>query len=91
MRKLLIGAVAAASVLTAAPAFAQVGFYAGENGVGVRVGPQRDYYRDRDRWDYRGDRGWRRGYYRSHAECRDVTVRRRLPDGSVVVRRSRTC
>jgi hypothetical protein len=39
MRKLALGVVAAATLLTAAvPAMAQVGFYAGPGGVGVGVG-----------------------------------------------------
>jgi hypothetical protein len=37
MRKIALGLVAAASLLTAAPAMAQVGFYAGPGGVGVGV------------------------------------------------------
>jgi hypothetical protein len=39
MRKLALGIVAAATLLTvAAPAMAQVGVYAGPGGVGVQVG-----------------------------------------------------
>jgi hypothetical protein len=45
MRKLAIGLVAAAAVLTAAPAMAQIGFYAGPGGVGVGVGAPGPYYR----------------------------------------------
>jgi hypothetical protein len=38
MKKLSLGIATAAVLLTAAPAMAQVGFYAGPGGVGVQVG-----------------------------------------------------
>jgi hypothetical protein len=38
MKKLAVGIAAAAVLLTAAPAMAQVGFYAGPGGVGVQFG-----------------------------------------------------
>jgi hypothetical protein len=38
MKKLALALVAAATLLTAAPAMAQVGFYAGPGGIGVGVG-----------------------------------------------------
>jgi hypothetical protein len=45
MKKLALGLVAAATLLTAAvPAMAQVGFYAGPGGVGVGVGAPYGYY-----------------------------------------------
>jgi hypothetical protein len=59
-------------------------------GVGVRVGNQ-DRYRER---------GWREerregSHYRDRATvgegCRTVTVKKRMPDGSVVVRRRSSC
>jgi hypothetical protein len=61
-------------------------------GVGVRVGEPR--YRERE-W---GDRE-RFGEHRIYRDrvtvggegCRSVTVRKRLPDGSVVVRRRSSC
>jgi hypothetical protein len=84
MRKLAIGILAAGTLAMAAPAVAQV--YLEGPGVGVRVGPD-PYYRDHDRWDRRDDRSyaWReRG-------CRTVTVRERLPDGSVAVRTRERC
>src|SRR5258705_8158643 len=51
MRKLAIGLVAAGTLITAAPAMAQVVLEG--PGVGVRVGPEPYYrdYRDHDRWD----------------------------------------
>jgi len=65
MRKMLC--VLAALATTAAVAAPTV---ASADSIGVRVGSDRDYYRDRD--DYRGprvefyghDRGWHRGWYR---------------------------
>jgi hypothetical protein len=56
MRKLAIGLVAAAAVLTAAPAMAQIGFYAGPGGVGVGVGAPGPYYRCG--YDYPCSRGY---------------------------------
>jgi len=56
MRKLALGVVAAATLLTAAvPATAQIGFYAGPGGVGVGVGQAYGgyYYYDTPRaYDY---------------------------------------
>jgi hypothetical protein len=79
MRNLLISIVAAATVLTAAPAFAQFGFRAGDDGVSFRVG------RDYDDWGYRRHYGWRGD------DCRDVTVRKRNWDGTIVTRHIRRC
>jgi hypothetical protein len=84
MRKLAIGLVAAGTLITAAPAMAQVVLEG--PGVGVRVGPE-PYYRDHDRWD--------RGSYDSYAwrdrDCRTITVRERMPDGRIVVRTRERC
>jgi hypothetical protein len=62
MKKIALGLVAAAAVFTAAPAMAQVGFYAGPNGFGIGVGPGAgphrcgyyDAYPCRDYYDYYG-------------------------------------
>jgi hypothetical protein len=87
MKKLLIGLAAAATmatVFTATPAASQIGFYADGPGVDVRIG------RDRDDWRWRDRRFHRHyGFYRDG--CRTVTVRERLWDGSVVVRRRERC
>jgi hypothetical protein len=88
MNRLMITVVAAGTILTAAPAFAQ-GIDVGVGNGGVSVGVGRDYDRDWDRgrhhdWDRR-HYGWNRG------DCRDVTVQRRLPDGSMVTRSRREC
>jgi hypothetical protein len=59
MKKIALGLVAAAALFTAAPAMAQIGFYAGPGGVGVGVGAPGPYYRcgydypcDRNYYDY---------------------------------------
>jgi hypothetical protein len=59
MRKLALGILAAATLLTAAvPAMAQVGFYAGPGGVGVGVGaPYYNGYPDNGYYDYYGGPG----------------------------------
>jgi hypothetical protein len=96
MKTFVIGMAAAAALLSAAPAFAQdFRVRAGDGGISVGVDSDRGYDRPR-----RGDRDVRiydRGYDRpstriyARGDCRDVTVRRRLPDGSVVVRHRREC
>lgn len=58
MKKLALGIATAAVLLSAAPAMAQIGFYAGPGGVGVGVGVPRPYY------DYDRCYGYScRGYY----------------------------
>jgi hypothetical protein len=69
MRTLVIGLFAAATLLTAAPALAQVEFGPG----GVRIGPR---YHDGDA------RFYRERHYGYREDCRRVTIER--PDGSVV-------
>jgi hypothetical protein len=86
MRKLAIGILAAGTLVAAAPAMAQV--YLEGPGVGVRVGPDRDY-RDHDRWDRRSHRGW--NSYAYERGCRTVTVRERTPDGRLIVRTRERC
>jgi hypothetical protein len=44
MKRLTLGIAAAAMLLTAVPAMAQVGFYAGRHGVGVDIGAPGPYY-----------------------------------------------
>ncbi len=88
MRKLVLGITAAATVLTAAPAFAQIEgrVGVGDLGVGVRVGPGYDGYRHEGYRAY----GWDRGR-RVRDDCRRITVRERLSDGSVIVRTRTRC
>jgi hypothetical protein len=82
MKKLAIGVLTAATLLTvAAPAMAQVGFYAGPAGVGVGVGVPGPYYgygngypRYRGYYDYYGGPdvtvgvgpGWHRDWHYDH-------------------------
>ena len=84
MIKLAIVIIAAGTLITAAPAMAQV--YFNGPGVDVRVG---------DRWDrgnhYGWDRGHRRGWHSYARDCRTVTVREHLPNGRVVVRTRERC
>jgi hypothetical protein len=56
MRKIVLGLVAATAVFAAAPAMAQVGFYAGPGGIGVGVGGPGGY--DRCGYDYPCGRGY---------------------------------
>jgi hypothetical protein len=83
MRHLVLGIAAATAVLTAVPAFAQVDIRAGDRGVSVGIG-------DRDR-DWHERRVIRRHGVFARDDCRTVTVRRHLPDGSVVTRKTRRC
>jgi hypothetical protein len=82
MRVILMAAAAAAVLFTVAPASAQFG----RDGVSVRI--ETDGHRD----------GWRhrrfhRDVYRSfgRGDCREITVRKRMPDGSMVIRKTRRC
>jgi len=88
MRATLL-AIAAAGILAAtvpgSTAFAQGVAVEGPGGVGVRVGEP----------GYREHRFHREGF-RDRATvggpgCRSVTVRKRLPDGSIVTRRRSEC
>jgi hypothetical protein len=56
MKKIALSLVAAAALFTAAPAMAQIGFYAGPGGVGVGVGAPGPYYRCG--YDYPCQRGY---------------------------------
>ncbi|MEN3381812.1 MAG: hypothetical protein V7608_1856 [Hyphomicrobiales bacterium] len=53
MRKLALGIATAATVFTAVPALAQVGFYVGPGGPSVEVGPPYRHY---------GGPSWRHHY-----------------------------
>jgi len=86
MRTTLL-AIAAAGILAGAASTALAQGVAIEGpGVGVRVGEPgyRHHWRDEGRYHYRERATVGEG-------CRSVTVRKRLPDGSVVVRRRSSC
>jgi hypothetical protein len=82
MKRLVVGIIAAGTLIAAVPAVAQVAIEA--PGVDVRVGTDRHYYRhygwDRERRVIRRDR-----------DCRTVTVRQRRANGDVVVRKRTRC
>jgi hypothetical protein len=84
MRNLLLATATLAMVAMTVPATAQVRFEGGPGGVDVQIGP-----RHRDRVIHEYDRGYR-AYGREHG-CREVTVRRTLPNGTTVSRRSTKC
>jgi hypothetical protein len=80
--------LAAATILAAAvPASSVSAQGVSIEGPGVRIG-EPDRYRDR-RW--REDRYYRERETMGGPGCRTVTVRERMPDGSVVVRRRSRC
>jgi hypothetical protein len=88
--------IAAATMLAAAVPASSVsaqGVTIEGAGMGVRVGePNR--YRGQDR--YREGRWGEERHYRDRATvggegCPTVTVRKRMPDGSVVIRRKSSC
>ena len=82
--------IAAATMLAAAVPVSSVsaqGVNIEGRGVGVRVG-EPDRYRERRHGESR--------HYRDRAtvggeNCRAVTVKKRMPDGSVVIRRKSSC
>jgi hypothetical protein len=88
MSKLLLGCVAAGLLFLAVPASAQdVGVSVGERGVRVGVGNERDrdYRRHNDRTRvYTDGRGHRGG-------CVEVTTKRRLPNGNVIIKKRERC
>jgi hypothetical protein len=92
MSKFLFGLAAAGLLFVAVPASAQdIGVSIGERGVRVGVdNDRRDYRRTRV---YNDDRRSRRVYTegRGSRGCSEVTVRKRLPNGNVLVRKTQRC
>lgn len=81
MKLLVLGAVLAATVIGALPASAEVVVRGGGDGVVVR-----------EHSDYGRHEGWRHeGWRRHHAECREVRVRTRLANGTVIYKTRRSC
>ncbi len=96
--KKLVYAVAALACLIGAPVFvtpanAQMSIDVGRDGPRLRVGPDDDRgrYRGEERRRYRGEERGRHEGWRNQADCREITVRKRLPDGSISVRTMRRC
>jgi hypothetical protein len=85
MRATLLGLAASTLLLASVPTgnVSAQGVSVDVPGVGVRIG-------DPDRHRYR-ERRYERDTYGYSEGCRSVTVRERLPDGSVVVRRKSSC
>ena len=88
MTKFLLGVAAASLLFVAVPASAQdIGVSVGERGV--RVGVDRD-----GDSDYRRDHRDSRRIYtdgRGSRDCAEVTTRKRLPDGTVIIKKSQRC
>ena len=81
MKKFLLIAAAAGCLLTL-PALAPQA-----NAESVTVGPGGVTVRGHNRDEWRERRRWRR----HHAECRVITERHRRYDGTVVIRKIRSC
>ena len=76
MKLLVLGAVLAATVMGALPASAQIVVQDRSDRVVVRE---------------HMDRGRHEGWRRSHADCRVVRVKTRLPNGNVIIKTRRSC
>ena len=87
MRTLLFATAAAAALVAAVPASAQVYLGADPRGAGVQVGPFGFGVGPRDEWrDYRGG-----GYYAYGEDCRVVRERVITPSGREIFRTHRFC
>lgn len=83
MKLLVLGAVLAATVMGALPASAQ---------IVIQERGDRDRVVVREHMDNGRHEGWRReGWRRHRAECREVRVRTRLPNGNVIIKTRRSC
>jgi hypothetical protein len=95
MRKIILATLAAAAVLTAVPASAQIFMGAGRGGAGVQVGPfgigvgPRYGYRNYDN-DYDNSYAYG-GNYAYGGGCQLVRERFVTPRGHVVYRTRRAC
>jgi hypothetical protein len=79
MKILVLGAVIAATVIGALPASAQI------------VVQERGMRSDRVVVREHSDRGRHEGWRRSHADCRVMRVKTRLPNGNVIIKTRRSC
>ena len=86
MTKFLLGVAAAGLLFVAVPASAQdIGVSVGERGVRVGVDRDRDYRRD----DRRSTRIYTDG--RGSRDCAEITTKKRMPDGTVIIKKSQRC
>jgi hypothetical protein len=92
MRASLFIIAAAAVLATAFPAssVSAQGVTIERSGVGVRVG-EPDRLGERRRGERREGRHYRDRATVGGEGCRTVTVKKRMPDGSVVIRRKSSC
>ena len=83
MSKFLLGLAAAGLLFVAVPAASaqDVGVSVGERGVRIGVDRDRDYRRS--------DRIYTDG--RRSRDCAEVTTKKRMPDGTVVIKKSQRC
>lgn len=85
MKFLVMSAVIAATVIGALPASAQIVVQERMGDRGARVLVRE--HSDRGRHE-----GWRHNSWRrSHADCRVVRVKTRLPNGNVIIKTRRSC
>jgi hypothetical protein len=87
MSKFLLGLIAAGVLFVAVPASAQdIGVSVGERGVRVGVGNDRDrdYRRHHRTRVFSDGRGHRSG-------CVEVTTKKRLPNGNVIIKKTQRC
>lgn len=85
MSKLLLGLAAAGLLFVAVPAGSaqDIGVSIGERGVRVGVGNHRDRDYRRSRHVYTDGR--------SSRDCVEVTTKKRMPNGTVVIKKSQRC
>jgi hypothetical protein len=86
MRKLLFATAAAAALVVAVPASAQVYLDADPGGAGVQVGPFGFGVGPRYGRDY-----WRDDYYAYGGDCRVIRERVITPSGREIFRTHRIC
>jgi hypothetical protein len=84
MRKLLMAAAAAGTLVATVPASAQIYLGADPDGAGVQVGPFG--FGVGPRYGWRGDE-----YYAYGADCPVIRERVVTPDGRVIYRTQRIC
>ncbi len=96
--KKLVYAIAAMACLIGAPALiapanAQMSIGVDRDGPRLRLGSDNDrgMHRGEVRGRHRGEERGRHEGFRNQADGREITVRKRLPDGSTAVRTTRRC